>query len=170
MTPRCSIVAWEVRWAEEPQQATVHGATEALQLALCPLFYQASEASRSCSERRLLRENRHVQLTLEQHGPEPCRSTYMQSFSINMVLCSQHEVASVLVDGRCRGQLWCLIFCGSSGYQGTTVSGILFFFDSSLKKMTSISPCSAAKLREVSAYSSNQVPKSVTWWSTRVLA
>ena len=107
------------------QQATVHGATEALQLALCPLFYQASEASRSCSEHRLLRENRHVQLTLEQHG---CRSTYMQSFSVNMAVCSQHEVASVLVDGRCRGHLWCLICCGSSGYQGTTVSGVVLVF------------------------------------------
>ena len=91
-------------------------------------FARLQKASRSYSEHRLLRENKHVQWTLEQHGPEPCRSTYMQSFSLSMVLRSQHEVESVLVDGRCRGQLWCLVFCGCPGYQGTTVSGFFFFF------------------------------------------
>lgn len=47
---------------------------------------------------------------------------------------------------------------------------VFFFLNSSLKKITSISPCSAAKLRVVIKCSSNQVPKSVTWWSTCVLA
>lgn len=40
-----------------------------------------------------------------------------------------------------------------------------FFFFLIFKKMTSVSPCSAAKLREVSTCSSSQVPKSMMWWA-----
>ena len=77
----------------------------------------------------MVNTTRHcIELILEQKGFEMQVSTYMQSFSVNMAVCSQHEVASVLVDGRCRGQLWCLICCGSSGYQGTTVSGVVLVF------------------------------------------